>query len=129
MQTVQTVQTVHESTEESRNVQTMCETDGNVKEEVNKQQPRRLSVNVRHGKQIRRRGIKEAEGMKLTTEQTANLKHALVHLEANKIHIEGYTHSAWYCGNKAQFRARHNKAIEWIKGVIGGTQGGLNDGR
>ena len=59
------------------------------------------------------------------SEQIENLKHALMHLEANKIHVDGYTHSAWYCGNKAQFRERHIKAIEWIKGVIGGTQGGL----
>jgi len=67
--------------------------------------------------------------MKLTEEQIANLKHALMHLEANKIHVEGYTHSAWYCGNASQFRARHIKAIECIKGMIEGTQGGLNDGR
>lgn len=50
----------------------------------------------------------------LTDEEIKNLRHALTHLKANRIHdkdkLEG-----WYCGVKSEFIKRHCKAIDMIE--------------
>lgn len=57
--------------------------------------------------------------VKLTREEIANLRHAIMHLEAN--HIETSYFEGWFCGNKAQFIKRHIKAkamlIKWLEDV------------
>ena len=63
--------------------------------------------------------------MTLSKEHCALIKHALLHLEANKIIDDNCTHSAWYCGNKKQFKNMHVKSIallkEWIAQTATGT--------
>jgi len=50
-------------------------------------------------------------------DQTASLRHALQHLEANKIDREDG--SGWYSGSKSAFIARHRKAIALLRALIG----------
>jgi hypothetical protein len=55
--------------------------------------------------------------MKTTRDERANLAHALMHLEANKI-ADANTCGGWYCGNKEQFIKRHFKAIAFVKSLL-----------
>ena len=59
--------------------------------------------------------------LKLTRDEKASLKHALMHLEANKIFSfkTGYG-EGWYCGNKAQFVKRHIKALLLLRSLCEG---------
>ena len=53
----------------------------------------------------------------MNREQRANIKHAILHLEANKI-LNSQSYSGWYCGNRDQFVKRHVKAIEYLRGML-----------
>ena len=55
-------------------------------------------------------------------DQKANIAHALMHLEGNKIGDDTYLdRSGWYCGNKEQFIKRHRKAIAFMRELIAPT--------
>jgi hypothetical protein len=53
----------------------------------------------------------------MTREQRANLAHALMHLEANKI-ADASAYGGWYCGNKEQFVKRHIKAAAFVRALL-----------
>jgi hypothetical protein len=53
-------------------------------------------------------------------EEKECLRHALMHLEENKI-IENLGYGSWYCGNRKQFIARHKKALAVLRGFLGQT--------
>jgi hypothetical protein len=56
--------------------------------------------------------------LKKTQEELENLRHALLHLEANKILESGRTSPCpcgWYQGNRGHFVKRHRKAIEMLR--------------
>jgi len=63
--------------------------------------------------------------MKPTREEKANLRHALLHLEANKIYTAtsptDIVSGSWYCGNKENFIKRHKKSIATIKRLLEST--------
>ena len=66
--------------------------------------------------------------MTLSKEHCALIKHALLHLEANKITDDNFNHSAWYCGNKKQFKNMHVKSIALLREWITQAQkGGANE--
>ena len=50
-------------------------------------------------------------------EERANIAHALIHLEANKIANEGYC-GGWCRGNKKQFIERHKRAIGFLQSLL-----------
>jgi hypothetical protein len=73
-----------------------------------------------------RKYAKQAEGIRLmkhnfSEEEKQCLKHALLHLEHNKI-IENLGYGSWYCGNRRQFVARHKKALAVLRGFLGQTE-------
>jgi len=49
-----------------------------------------------------------------TDDEQASIKHALLHLEANK--IPGY--GGWYRGNLTEFVERHGKAIALLRSLL-----------
>ena len=49
--------------------------------------------------------------------ERANLAHALMHLEANKI-VDASAYGGWYCGNKEQFIKRHVKAVAFVRVLL-----------
>lgn len=54
---------------------------------------------------------------KTLREERANLAHALLHLEDNKI-ADASSHAGWYCGNREQFTKRHVKAIAFVRALL-----------
>ena len=54
---------------------------------------------------------------RINREARANLAHALMHMEANKIG-DPTSYSGWYCGNKEQFIKRHQKAIAFLSAIL-----------
>ena len=50
-------------------------------------------------------------------EDRANLAHALMHLEANKI-ADASVYGGWYCGNKGKFIKRHVKAVAFVRSLL-----------
>ena len=50
-------------------------------------------------------------------DEQANLAHALMHLEANKI-ADTSAYGGWYCGNKEQFIKRHIKAVAFVRALL-----------
>ena len=51
-------------------------------------------------------------------DERANLAHALMHLEANKIADES-AYGGWYCGsNREQFVKRHIKAVAFVRALL-----------
>ena len=58
--------------------------------------------------------------LKLSKDEKASLKHALMHLEANKIADGDYYIHGWYCGNKEQFVERHKKALALLRSLCEG---------
>jgi hypothetical protein len=56
-----------------------------------------------------------------TEEEKECLRHALMHLEHNKI-LENLGYGCWYCGNRKQFAARHKKALAVLRGFLGETE-------
>ena len=54
---------------------------------------------------------------KLSRENRANIAHALMHLEANKITDPDYS-GGWYCGNRNQFIRRHIKSIAFLESLL-----------
>jgi hypothetical protein len=50
-------------------------------------------------------------------DEQANLAHALMHLEANKI-ADASAYGGWYCGNKEQFIKRHVKAVAFVRSLV-----------
>jgi hypothetical protein len=57
---------------------------------------------------------KPSAARRFNREERANLAHALMHLEDNKI-ADDSTRGGWYCGNKEQFTKRHVKAIAFVR--------------
>jgi len=77
-----------------------------------------MKENVAYVNKLRRVG-------KFNREQRANLAHALMHLEANKILSDGG--GGWYCGNKEQFIRRHLKAIAFVWSLLQAQQNEKSD--
>lgn len=61
-------------------------------------------------------------------EERANLAHALMHLEANKI-SDASAYSGWYCGNKDQFIKRHIRAVAFVRALLSPNAEGDHHGR
>ena len=59
-------------------------------------------------------------------DERANIAHALMHLEANKI-TDSSAYGGWYCGNKEQFVKRHIKAVAFMRSLL--TQNADNQSR
>lgn len=51
-----------------------------------------------------------------TRDEQDSLKHALIHLKANRLGDGVWT--GWYRGNKAQFIKRHVKAIAFVQSLL-----------
>ena len=66
--------------------------------------------------------------MKLNRDEKASIRHALMHLEQNKIiQNDTWTGGGWYCGNKEQFFKRHVKALALLRSLCegkGASKGG-----
>ena len=58
--------------------------------------------------------------IKLNKDEKASLKHALMHVESNKIHKSEHISGSWYCGNKEQFVTRHKKALALLRSLCEG---------
>ena len=54
---------------------------------------------------------------RFSRDERANLAHALMHLDANKIADAG-AYGGWYCGNKEQFIERHVKAVAFVRSLL-----------
>ena len=54
---------------------------------------------------------------RFSREERANLAHALMHLEANKI-ADASAYGGWYCGNREQFVKRHKKAVALMRSLL-----------
>lgn len=52
-----------------------------------------------------------------TNDEQASLRHALLHLEANKIAGPDYP-GGWYSGNRAAFIQRHTKATAFLRSLL-----------
>ena len=57
--------------------------------------------------------------IKLSKDEKASIRHALMHMEVNKI-LEPEEYSGWYCGNKEQFVKRHKKALALLRALAEG---------
>ncbi len=65
--------------------------------------------------------------IKLNRDEKASIRHALMHLEANKIADGGYYIDGWYRGNKEQFVARHKKALALLRALAEGKDTSKGD--
>ena len=59
---------------------------------------------------------------RFSRDDRANLAHALMHLEANKI-VDASAYGGWYCGNKEQFIKRHVKAVAFVRVLLTANEG------
>jgi hypothetical protein len=54
-----------------------------------------------------------------TDDEQASIRHALLHLEANKIADRDYPgYGGWYRGNLTEFVERHGKAIALLRSLL-----------
>lgn len=54
-----------------------------------------------------------------TNDEQASIKHALLHLETNKIADPDYPgQGGWYWGNRAAFIQRHTKATAFLRALL-----------
>ena len=53
----------------------------------------------------------------MTKEELKNYKHALMHIEANKI-LNEHTWEGWYSGKETDFIKRHQKALTMFRELI-----------
>ena len=64
--------------------------------------------------------------IRLSRDDRASIRHALMHLEVNKI-LDPASYKGWYCGNKEQFFKRHVKALALLRSLCegkGASKGG-----
>ena len=54
---------------------------------------------------------------RFSRDKRANLAHAMMHLDANKI-ADASAYGGWYCGNKEQFIKRHVKAVAFVRSLL-----------
>ena len=59
--------------------------------------------------------------IRLSRDDRASIRHALMHLEQNKIiQNDTWTGGGWYCGNREQFFKRHVKALALLRSLADG---------
>jgi hypothetical protein len=56
----------------------------------------------------------------MNDEERANWRHILLHLESNRI-ADPAVQGGWYCGDRAAFIARHEKALAFARGMAQGN--------
>ena len=65
---------------------------------------------------------------KLNRDDRSSIRHALMHLEANKIIQDGtWTGGGWYCGNKVPLFKRHVKALALLRSLCEGKGASKGD--
>jgi hypothetical protein len=65
--------------------------------------------------------------LKLSRDDKASIRHALMHVEANNIHKSEHINGSWYCGNKEQFVTRHKKALALLRALAEGKDTSKGD--
>jgi hypothetical protein len=58
--------------------------------------------------------------IKLNRDEKASIRHALMHVENNRVHEEENLFGGWYCGNREQFVKRHIKALALLRALAEG---------
>ena len=56
--------------------------------------------------------------MKLNADDIDAIKHAILHLEANKILDDASVGGGWYTGNKESFKAKHRNALDRLRMLV-----------
>jgi len=59
--------------------------------------------------------------MKLNADDIDAIKHAILHLEANKILDDAGVGGGWYTGNKESFKAKHRNALDRLRMLVRST--------
>jgi hypothetical protein len=65
--------------------------------------------------------------IRLNRDDRSSIRHALMHVEVNKMLEPQQYGNAWYCGNKEQFVARHKQTLALLRSLCegkGASKGG-----